>query len=340
MLSVAVAGTGFMGKTHLGVYLKLKGVKVAALLSRKDIAENFLTLNGGGNIESSAGTLDLSATKLYTDYDEMLTAGGFDFVDICLPTHLHHEYAIRALDSGYHVFCEKPIALTLREADSILQKVEETGKLFTVGHCLRYFPAYIAMKHIIDQGRYGQVRYAEFARFSYPPSWGKNEWQLDGTKSGGAALDLHIHDVDMILFLFGKPKRVRSSGLKGPDGSIDHISTIYQFEDKVVQSTAGWMCTESFGFNMRAFLVLERACIELDYAKQPVVTVFPAGEDKFALSYPEEDGFFYELRDFIEAIEQGELSGIVTPESAAESLKLCLAEILSVNENREICYGG
>lgn len=336
MVRVALTGLGFMGKTHLGVYQRLEGVEVVALCDSRPAAMEITRLEAGGNIEAAAGSIDLSRARKFTDYDEMLAEGGFDYVDICLPTSFHAEYAVKGLDAGYHVFCEKPMALSAAETDRMLAAVERSGRLFSVGQCLRFWPAYTEVKRILDSGAYGRVRYAEYARFSAPPTWGTDNWLLDGTRSGNAALDLHVHDVDMLLYLHGKPKSLRSRGVFEGDGSISHIATVYSYDELVVASTGGWICSDSFGFNMRAFWVLERATIELDFSKSEPVILFPTGGTRRAIELPPGDGYFHELADFTAGVAKGRSSGIVTGRSAAESVKLCLLEMESAREGREI----
>jgi len=337
MVKVAVVGLGFMGKMHLGIYLnKLNNVRVASICDENKEALNLKSLDSRGNIKTSGEAVDLSQAKKYSDYDAMLKDGGFDFVDICLPTFLHKGTSIKALEAGYHVFCEKPLALTLEEGEKIAEKVNETGKLFSVGQCLRYWPAYSEVKKLIDTGKYGKVRYAEFARFSKTPLWAWKGWVLDEKKSGNAALDLHIHDVDMVLYLFDKPESVKSAGVFEQNNSISHITTMYKYPDKVVNSTGGWICSESFGFNMRAFYILEKATIELDFSKESVVTVYPDEGERYPLPFPEGDGYYYELKDFVESINRGSLSGIVTAETALKSVKVCLSEIESAKQKKEV----
>jgi predicted dehydrogenase len=338
-VKVALVGLGFMGKTHLGVYQKLSGVEVAAMCdaSRKNL--EFAKLETSGNIQTATGAIDLGDVRKYTDYAELLAAGGFDFVDICSPTHLHAEQTITALDAGYNVLCEKPMALSVQETERILEKVKRSGKLFSVAQCLRYWPAYSEVKKLINSGAYGKVKSAEFARFSAPPRWASSDWLRVGALSGNAALDLHIHDVDMVLHLFGVPQAVRSNGIFENDGSISHISTLYTYPDLLVQATGGWICSDSFGFTMRAFYILENATIELDFSKSPAVTVFPNGDAKYALPLPEGDGYYFELKDFVEGIRKGNLSGIVTGRSAADSVRVCLLEIESARARREITLG-
>ncbi len=323
MVRVAIVGMGFMGKMHFNVYTEKLGnkVRVSALCDTNGEA---LHIEGTKDIEK------------FTDYNEMLKSGGFDFVDICLPTHLHAQTSVMAMEGGYDVFCEKPLAGTLDDADLIIKAAERTGRLFGVGQCLRYWPAYVAVKKLIDSDSLGRVRYAEFARFSQPPVWTSEGWVFDGKKSGNAALDLHIHDVDMVLHLFGKPEGVFSRGVFERDGSISHISTVYDYEDMVVQATGGWICAKSFGFNMRAFFVMEEATVELDFSKQDVVKVFPEGKEAYPVELEDGDGYYYELKAFVEAVEKRDNSEIVTPKEAAESVKLCLREIESAKRRERL----
>lgn len=338
MVRVALVGVGFMGKTHLGAYQKIPGVEVVALCGPHEERLKVSRLESGGNIASASGPIDLGSARTYTDYEDMLAAGGFDFIDICAPTFLHADYTVKALDAGYHVYCEKPMALTTEETTRMFAHVEKTGRLFSVGQCLRFWPAYSDVKTLIDSGRFGRVRYAEFARFAAPPRWSSGNWMRDSRLSGNAALDLHIHDVDMVLYLFGAPRAVRSHGVKESDGSVSQITSFYEYPDAVVQAGGGWLCSASFGFTMRALYVLEQATIELDFSKNPVVTVYPDSGQKYPLQLAEGDGYFHELKDFVHGIEKGQLSGIVTGRSAAEAVKLCLLEIESVKDGKRREY--
>lgn len=338
MVKVALSGVGFMGKTHLGVYQKLGNVEVVALNDVRKANTEITSLDAGGNIKASSGAIDLSRTRKYTDFAAMLKDGGFDFVDICLPTFLHAEYSIKALEAGYHVFCEKPMALSQAETSAMLASVKSSGKLFSVGQCLRFWPAYVEVKRLIDSGDYGKVKYAEFARFSAPPTWGWEDWLFDAKRSGNAALDLHVHDADMLLHLFGNPVSLRSSGVVEKDGGVSHIATLYSYPGFTAASTGGWICSDSFGFNMRAFFVLEGATIELDFSKEPLLSLCPKGGKKAAVPLAEGDGYFHELGDFVAGIQAGRLSGRVTGASAAESVRLALTEIESVRQGKELPF--
>ena len=336
MPKIAVVGIGFMGRVHLRNYALLPNAKVAALCDVRPEAMNPDCPETAGNIAAGGVTFDLASVPHFTDFEKMLAAGGIDVVDICLPTYLHAEYAVRALEACYHVFCEKPLAMTNSETRRIVDAVRKTGNHFGVGHCLRYWPAYCEVKRLIDGGKFGCVRYAEFARFSLPPIWGWDGWLMDSRRSGGAALDLHVHDVDMVLHLFGMPKAVRSRGVQEKDGGFSHITTLYKYPDLDVTSTGGWLCTASFGFDMRAFFVLEKATIEIDFAKSPIVMIYPQEGEKYPLELPAGDGYYYELKDFTDNLETGEFENLVTAESAAETIRLALLEIDSARQEKEL----
>ena len=335
MVRIAVTGLGFMGKTHIGTYNGVAGAQVAALCDKGVDRLELTSLDAGGNIASSSGAVDFSRVPKFSDYDEMLAAGGFDAVDICLPTDLHVEYAVKALDAGYHVFVEKPLALDYAGALRVAESAERSGRVCAVGQCLRFWPAYTEAKRLIDSGSLGRVRHAEFSRYSPPAEWAAEGWLGDPARSGNASLDLHIHDVDMILWLFGAPTKVRSVGIPDGHGFFSHISTVYQYDDRSVLSSGGWAMSSSTPFNMRALYVLEGGVIDLDTSRSEVVTVYPTGGDAYAPELPPGDGYLHELTDFIARCERGTPSALVAPRTAAESVRLARIEIDSAREGVE-----
>jgi predicted dehydrogenase len=336
MVRIALAGTGFMGKTHLTVYSRLSDAEVVAIC---DKSEERLASAGsapGGNIETASSAVDLSNVRSYTNYAQMLSDGGFDVVDICLPTYLHAQHSLDALAAGYHVFCEKPMAMDEESARRVVAAAHENGRLLTVGQCLRFWPAYAYVKKLSEEATYGALRAAEFGRFSLTPDWSSDNWIRQDPLSGQAALDLHIHDSDLVLHYFGMPESVRSVGTMEPDGGVSHISTVYGLPGKAVTATGGWICSSSFGFTMRATMVFEGATVVFDSSADAPLTVYPEGGDSEVPQLAPEDGYYYELEDFLRGVAAGKLSDVVTGESAADAVRLCRAEIRSAIEGREI----
>jgi predicted dehydrogenase len=335
MVRIAVTGLGFMGKTHIGIYQRIPGATVAALCDAEADRLDLKSLDAGGNIQASSGAVDFSSVPKFSDYPKMLDTGGFDAVDICLPTDLHVDYAIRALEAGYHVFIEKPLALDYESAQVVAEAAQKSGAVCSVGQCLRFWPAYTEVKKLIEGGSLGKVRHAEFSRSSPPATWAAGGWLNKTARSGNAALDLHVHDVDMILYLFGAPKSVRSVGIPDGNGSFGHISSVYTYPNLSVTSTGGWVMSSSTPFNMRALYILERGVIDMDFARTDPVMVYPEGSEGYALELPPGDGYYHELKDFVERCEKGEPSELVSPAVAAESVRLATLEIASAAEGVE-----
>ena len=169
--------------------------------------------------------MDLSNISLYSDLTQMLAAEQLDAVSIASPTFMHNLQSIEALEAGLHVFCEKPMALNSVDCQRMSEAAQQSGKTLQVGHCIRFWPEYVEAKEIIDSQKYGKVMAATFQRLSLTPTWSWDNCFLDGKRSGGAMLDLHIHDTDYVQYVFGMPKAVFSQGVIGPsqDLSLIHI---------------------------------------------------------------------------------------------------------------------
>ena len=332
-MRVAVVGLGFMGITHITALQKISNVEVAAVCDARADQLDLSSLRVAGNLQTSEVVLDSDTTRLYADYGRMLEDGGFDFVDICLPTFLHERFSIDAMKSGYPVFCEKPLALDPESGRRMVQAAEDTGQLLGVGHCLRFWPGWAELKELIDSGRFGKVTAAHLSRLSARPGWTDGGWMLDYEKSGGPVLDLHIHDADMVRYLFGDPRRVSSTGTADEQGRVSFITTVYDFgKGPSVSTCGGFVSPESFPFQAEAFFNLEEAAVRLGEE----VTVYPCEGEPYKLETAPEDGYYWELRDFVDAVSEGRPSKVVTPGDAVASIELCLAELRSVLEHREI----
>jgi predicted dehydrogenase len=145
--------------------------------------------------------------------DELLAAVDVDVLDICLPTPLHAEYTVRALATGKHIFCEKPITRTLAEARAVAAAVRQARGKFTVGHVVRFFPEYARAHELITRGEIGQPRVIHTLRGGGFPPWSENNWMGDLAQSGGVVLDLACHEFDWLCWCFGEIVRVHGRGL-------------------------------------------------------------------------------------------------------------------------------
>jgi predicted dehydrogenase len=176
-----------------------------------------------GNIEGAEDAVDFTGINIYSDFGKMLTEEKLDAVSIALPTFVHAQYTIEALVSGVHVLCEKPMGLNVTECESMMAAAKSSGKVLQIGHCVRFWPEYAKTKEIVAGGEYGRVLAATFQRLAATPTWSQDNWILNDERSGGVALDLHIHDTDFVQYLFGKPRAVCSFGGKDSTGKLVHI---------------------------------------------------------------------------------------------------------------------
>src|SRR5215472_10544816 len=207
-MRIAVIGLGFMGSMHIQALQKLAGVELIAVYS-SDSRKRSGDLTGiQGNLGGPGQSFDFARVKQYSDITALLADPAIDAVDLCLPTHLHEGVTLDALHAGKHVLVEKPIALDGDSARRMIAAAQKAGRVLMAAQVLRFFPEYVALRDAID--RYGPVRAASFSRRCAEPGWGG--WLKDKARSGGGAFDLLIHDVDMCLSLFGRPRAVAANG--------------------------------------------------------------------------------------------------------------------------------
>lgn len=336
MIRAGVVGMGFIGQIHAKCYQTTEGVQLVAVC---DIDEAKLKSTGQteGNINQPAGALDLAGVELYTDFDEMLDKAKLDTVSIALPTSMHADYTIRALNGGLSVLCEKPLAPTISQCERIIAAAEKSEKILQVGHCIRFWPEYAKAKEIIDSGEYGKVKAAAFRRLGSAPTWSWDQWMMDGAQSGGALMDLHIHDSDYVQYVFGMPRAVYTRCTKGPSSEYDHITTHYLYDDDCVITAEGsWLMSPSFGFEMSFNVVLEKATIVFDNTRKPSFRICPVDKDPFTPKVLSGDGWSLEIAHFIKAVSGQKVSEIMTPADSFNSVKLVLAEKKSAQTRKEV----
>jgi len=339
MLRVGIVGFGFMGRMHYVQWKALKGADVVAICdANPNIVEE--TRKAVGNIEGAASEVDFDSLDLYSDYNKMLAEAKLDAVSITLPTFMHPNFSIKALEAGLHVLCEKPMALNADDCRRMITAAAQSGKVLMIGHCIRFWPEYAKTKGIVDSGEYGKVIAATFQRLGAAPTWGDDNWFSDDERSGGVALDLHIHDTDYVQYLFGMPKSVFSRQAKGAGGGAIHIATQYIYDDnKVVAAEGGWGMTPAFGFEMSFNIALEKATIVYDCTRTPAFRVCPAGGDVFTPEVAEGDGYSIEIAHFAALAAGRDVAEVTTLAGSLDSVKIVLAEKESAEKGQAVLLG-
>ena len=339
MLRVGIAGFGFMGRMHYKCWKALKNAEVVAVCDvNPNIEED--TKRAVGNIGDAQQAVDFTSLKLYTDFEKMLKGAKLDAVSITLPTYLHADCSAKALSAGVSVMCEKPMALNAQDCRRMIAEAERSKKVLQIGHCVRFWPEYAKAKELIDSGEYGKVIAATFQRLGAAPTWSADNWFMDEARSGGMALDLHIHDTDFVQYLFGTPRAVCSFGAKGPGGGLVHIVTQYLYgDDKVVTAEGGWAMMPAFGFEMSFNIVLEKATLVYDLTREPAFKVCPAKGEAFTPEVEEGDGWFLQIAHFAKAISGEKVQPITTLEQSMNSVKIIEAEKESASKGQKVSIG-
>ncbi len=332
MVNVGIIGLGFMAATHIKAYRKLADVRIAAICnpSGRRLDGDFSDVTGNVGDQQPV-RLDMSQVTAYRSYEEMLANPEIQLIDICTPTMSHLDLACAALQAGKHVLCEKPLARNSAQARQMVAAVTKAKTYLMPAMCLRFFPEWNWLKQAIAEKTYGRVLSARFRRVAQPPGWGVKDF-LNGERSGGALLDLHIHDVDFIQYCFGRPRSVFATGYSQLSGAIDHVVTQYRFDHgPIVHAEGTWAFTEGFGFNASYTVNFENATADYDLARpNDTLRLFEKGQAARTIKCEGEDGYVGELAHLINAIQTQTPPSIVTVKDALSAIEICEAEEHSV----------
>ena len=329
LTSIGVVGLGFMGRTHLGAFSRLEGCEVVAVADR-DATRLDGRVADGGNFDTGGDTerlFDPAVVSTCEDAMELIDHPDVELVSITTPTPTHRGLASAVIAAGRHLLVEKPVDLDPAVILELAAAARAEGVLAMPAHCMRFWPAWAWMKSKLDAGTYGRCLRASFLRRGAAPAWNP-AFYLDDTQSGGAIVDLHIHDTDFVLHCFGMPAAVSS------EGSRRYVTTRYDFPDgPEVVAEGGWLEDPEAEFKMLARFECERGTMTFDIGRDPEVVVeLPDGTSE---PHPEASeggtGYDGQARALVEAIRSGAAEPPVTLEDAAETARVLNAEIASVD---------
>jgi predicted dehydrogenase len=231
------------------------------------------------------------------------------------------------------VLCEKPLALSLTDADRMLAAVQRAGTKAMVAQVIRFWPEYVALRQALEAGQIGQPRLATGARLASAPGWGA--WFNDPAKSGGALFDLHIHDLDFVYSLFGRPRRVYAVGTRGATGGWDHVLTSLDYGDRKAVLEASYAFPAGFPFQMALRVTGDTGCVDFRLggvaqvderaAAQTQLLLYRAGAAPERLPAPAEDGYTAEIRYFVDCLVAGRHPAVGTLAEARDVLTIVLA---------------
>jgi predicted dehydrogenase len=189
-----------------------------------------------------------------------------DIVDICSPTHLHHEMALKAAAAGKHVVCEKPLARTTQQAQEIVAACQKAGVQLLVAHVVRFFPEYALARSAVVEGQIGKPGVLRLHRGSYRPKKPAGNWFLDEDKSGGILMDLMIHDYDYACWVAGDVESVSARRVTEahPDAPVDYGLVILSHRSGALSHISGAWAYPPPTFRTKLEIAGDRGLIEFD----------------------------------------------------------------------------
>jgi len=327
-----------MGMIHYLAARKLKDAKVVAICSRdpKKRAGDWRGIRG--NFGPAGEKMKLKGVRGYEDLDQLLADPDIDMVDVCNPTHLHPETAIRALQAGKHVLVEKAIALQPREADQMLQAAQSAGKLLMVAHVLPFVPEFAYAAAAIRDGTHGRLLAAHFERIISKPDWSSEI--ADASKTGGPAVDLHIHDTHFIGLVSGVPGQVFSTGVVENDAVV-HLTTQYLYGPGApcVSCSSGALAMPGRPFIHAFEIFLEKATLLYRLGATPLTLLTAKGKvKKVKLKGADNpiNAFTTELQAAVDGIKKGQAPDLLSAKLARDALVLCYKECESVKTGKAV----
>lgn len=272
--------------------------------------------------------------RVYDNADEMLAKEKLDAVIVAIPTYRHAFMTKKCLDAGCNVLCEKPMALSVDECREMIDAANKNGKKLMIGQTTRFKESTRILRGYLETRELGKLLSMRMYKSGSTPLW--SPWFLDEEKSGGCITDLHVHDTDLVVSLFGVPKAVSTiAGNRYPGSGFDFGSTHYIFED-------GVLIHEEFDWSLRKNIPNVGLVWRANFEKASIVftgneTIIKRDDDSKAYSYPDIHGpMFHELKYFIDCVRENKPLSYCLPETSMHGIAVITAEKVSAKNNGAI----
>ena len=317
VLKVGIVGLGGMGTVHFNNYNEIENVKVVATV---------------GVCENDHQKAKSWGLPIYDTITEMVKTHDVDIVDICTPTFTHYPLTMESLKLGKHTILEKPIALKLEDAEEMYAQAEESGVQLYVAQVLQFSREVEELRRFVETEKYGKALDAVFIRLTEAPKWSQGGWLFDKEKSGLVPYDLHIHDLDVVVSLFGTPEYLTQiSGGRKTVSYQEYYRMCYGYKTGLnVCAEAGWL-NAGIPFTATWRVYFENGMLMWDgkslmaydnLGNQEEIDVSDHILIPTGINIPPTGWFYRELRHFITCIEQNVPSALVPKEQVLSVLKL------------------
>jgi UDP-N-acetylglucosamine 3-dehydrogenase len=332
-MGVAICGCGFVGKIHARAYRSLDGVEIRGVFD--------------ADLDKAAALAQETGSRRFESLAALLADDAVEIVSVCVPTFAHREYVEAALGAGKHVLCEKPIALSTEDALAMVEAAEKSAGLFMVGLTHRFYPENVLVQQAAASGRLGRVLSCSAYRQGVMPDWSAGGWMGDPVKSGGAATDFIMHDIDLCNWIGGQPALVMAQGIRSARGAWDYMDITIEYESGVKGFVeGGWLFKGSWPFTQEHRVMGEKGTaqwrsrmgknIEGRMEADSVVGVYIEGEEAAFPTWEKQDPFALEARYFLDCVRAGKPPETVRPLDAVRALEVSLAAKRSAESKRPV----
>lgn len=327
MTNIGLIGAGAMAGVYADRIASIPDAAITAVAS-PNTAEDFVAEH-------------VPDATAYSDADALCADESVDAVGILTPTHTHVDLVQTVADHGLDIICEKPLARTLEEAETIRAAVDDAGITFMTAHVVRFFPEYAKAKELVDAGEIGEPGVARVRRaFGYE---GARGWFDEQEKSGGVLLDLAVHDFDYLRSVFGEVEEVFTRHTEWSVDARSEVSiTLLRFANGAVGHVeAWWIEVPGVPFTTAFELAGDDGLIEYDIDEvRPITTYDDAGghvpRDPVGDDVPfGDDPYAAQLTHFIDCVE-GEATPRVPVEEGIASMAVSLAAIESAERGEPV----
>lgn len=335
-LGIGVVGLGFMGQTHVRAWQALaqagEGCRLVTVADR-DSARLTGRLATSGNLATDPAQAEVlfypREVFACSDPIGVIADPRAPIVSICTPTDTHVDLAIRALEYGKHVLVEKPLAVRAGEIERLRDAARSARTLCMPAMCMRFWPGWDWLKARVESGQYGRVKSAVFQRLGSQPQW--SGFYSDAARTGGALVDLHIHDADFIRWCFGDPEEVVSTG------SLMHVTTLYRYAGgpEHVVSEGAWGHSTGFRFRMRYIVVFEGGTADFDLSRTPQLLWIADGE-AHEVPLSTDSAYMLQARHLLHAVQGREPGLRATVEDGWRVARLLDAERASIEQRQAV----
>ncbi len=325
MQRVAVIGAGKIGRTHAEAYGAIPNAQLVAICdSRMEAAEEVAK--------------EFSAAPV-ADMGQLLRDFEVDAVDICTPTPLHLDMIKAAAAEGKHIACEKPLARTISQAMEADRICEEAGVTLFVAHVVRWFPEYRRLKGLVESGAIGETVEVRASRQSKTP-FRPGNWLTNVQNSGGAILDLVIHEFDWLRSVYGPVRKVYARGLYNagiPDA--DYALVTLKFDSGVIAHVEGsWQ--KPSGFLMTMEIAGTEGLLEFRSDSSSALVIETKDKDGQPGQVIRENCEFVspyqlELQHFVDCLETGQTPD-VTGKDGVEAVRIAEAALRSITTGEPV----